>query len=174
MGKKNAASDLLVTGMSKQQVLVIARQGANDEAFFTELMDAIRSGERTPAMKAAWILGAITDIDQTFSKKNSKEIFQLLKEAQIGGVERELMKVLMDVSLDEDTRGKFIDHSFRLLMKADSDVAVKYNAIKVIERSLKIYPELKSEFIDVLESQLEIFTDAGKRYIAKLLGRLRK
>lgn len=167
--------ELLVKGIGKNDIVAIATVVAEDENMFLELLDIIQANDETPAMKAAWIIGTISDKKQTkLIEKNASTILALVTSKNNGGVVRELMKALTASNLNDKLTGSYLDFCFRQLTRSDIDVAVKYNANKFIEKSLKKYPELKPEFISILESLLDNHNEAWKKYTSRTIARLSK
>ncbi len=172
---KKPLSDLLVKGIGKNDIAVIAANASSDEQMFCQLLEIIQSDNGTPAMKASWIIGTAADKKQTqLIEKYSDSIMNLVLTKSTGGVVRELMKALTASKLSDEQQGVYLDFCFRQLTRNDVDVAIKYNANKYIEKALKKYPELKSEFISILESLLDSHNDAWKKYTARIIARLNK
>lgn len=167
-------STILVRGIGKQVVSSFAVEAAEDESFFNDLLDVIEQREITPSMKASWIISTSAEINQQYARKNSVRILTLLKAATIGGVQRELIKTLSILKLNEDELGILIDYSFQKIAEATSDLAIKYHAAHIIEKSLAKYPELKTEYISLLEGTLDMHTEAWRKYTHKRIARLLK
>jgi len=181
---KKPLSELLVKGIGKNDIAAIAAQAAKDEGLYKDLLEAISTGERTHTMKAAWIIGTAAEKqDLIFAQKYSSTLLEFVLHKENSGVVRELMKVLLAINLNEKEEGLYIDFCFKQLHRdfcfkqlhrSDVDIAVKYNSNKAIEKALKKYPELKEEFVSILESLLDNHTDAWKRYTTRLLAKLNK
>lgn len=166
---------LLVKGINKNDIAALAQAAGTDEHMFLHLLDVIENGAQTPAMKAAWVIGTMSDQGALeLIDKYAERIYQLATEKPVGGVVRELMKALIAANLSENLQGRFLDFCFKQLMRMDVDVALKYNSNKYILKSLKQYPELKDEFLTILESQLDSHNDAWKKYTSRIIAQLRK
>jgi hypothetical protein len=166
---------LLVKGIGKKDITALAKSAGSDEVMFIDLLDIITKSDKTSGMKAAWIIGTVADNgDLDLINKHAERIYQLTAEKSVGGIVRELMKALTAANLCEDLKGHYLDFCFRQLTRMDIDVAIKYNANKFIIQSLKAYPELKAEFISILESLLDAHNDAWKKYTSRIIARLRK
>jgi hypothetical protein len=166
---------LLVKGIGKKDIAALAETVCSDEKMFIELLDIIAENDKTPGMKSAWIVGTMADQGAlALINKHAERIFHLINVKSVGGIVRELMKALTAANLSEDLKGRYLDFCFRQLTRMDIDVAVKYNANKYIIQSLKQYPELKAEFMSILESLLDSHNDAWKKYTSRIIIRFRK
>ncbi len=167
-------NELLVRGIGKKEISAIAEHAVTDDELFEGLLRTVETGEKTPAMKAAWIIGTASEVyDAAQATTYASRILQLVVTETTSGIVRELMKALIKADLDEKSEGLFLDFCFKSL-SSNVDVAVKYTANKAIEQALKKYPDLKDEFIAVLESQLYANTEAWTRYTMKIISRLNK
>ena len=170
----NSFKSLLVKGLGVRDAESIAAECVKSKKNFQSIIEIVREGETTPTMKASWVLAKAVEIKPELVQEFSAELLQLLLDEKQSNVQRELIKVVMPLKLSDEEEGRFLDLCFRLVMKADSDIAVKYNGLLVIEKSLKKYPDLTDEYLLALESSYEGFTDAGKRYLKKRIERYRK
>lgn len=159
-------------GMGKNDVLILSIEALKDEKFYVELLDEIEKGEVTPSMKASWILGTVTGIDKRFATRYANRLVALLKNATVGGVQRELLKSLYKVDINNESEGILVNTCFQLLQDNQSDLAVKYYCVKVIQRMLKRYPDLKGELVEILKSQQEIHTASWCRQSKKILAEI--
>lgn len=167
-------NEILVKGIGKKEVALLALEASKDEKFFLELLRVIEVGEKTPAMKATWIIGTSAEKDARLIQKHSSRILEILLADKQSGYMRELIKALVEVQLQEKDEGPFINYCFEQLNRNGIDVAIKYASIKGIEKFLSKYPELKVELISTLESQLDLNTEAWKRYVTRIISRLNK
>lgn len=171
---KEDVEKFLVKGLSKKMVVELAERAAIDVNFFVDLIDQIKSGKKTPAMKASWVLQNASFINPKLATDRAAIFIDLLKKEKVGGVQRELLKILGHIKWNEELEGVYIDLCFQFLNSPTADVGAKYHCIANIKGVLKKYPELKQELIVSIESQLELYTDAWKRYAGKLLNTLKK
>lgn len=172
--KKEDVLSLLVKGLGKQAAVDLGTRAAEDAKFFELLVDQIRSGKKTPAMKASWVLQHAASLNQQLATKHAEEFMTLLEKERVGGVQRELLKILGHCKWTADDEGKYIDICFKFLNSPTADVGAKYHCISNIKSVLKKHPELKGELLASLESQKELYTDAWKRYTSKLIAQLEK
>ncbi len=166
---------VLIKGISKLDIRQLAFAVAQDDTQFMHLVKIIQAAERTPAMKAAWIIGTMAELKQTeLIHTYQQELIDLVMSQSSGSVVRELMKAINTVTLNEEQEGRYLQFCFDQLMRMDVDVAVKYCANRYLEKAVKKYPELKSEFISLLKAQLEVYNDAWHKYTQRIIHRLEK
>ena len=66
---------------------------------------------------------------------------------------RSLLRLLSRHDIPEDEQGLLIDLCFSYLVSELYPVAVKAHAMQIIYNHVLLYPELKDEFITVIEDQ---------------------
>lgn len=137
--------------MGKLVVDRLVELSMHDDAIPTYCL-AFAGEHNTRAMKASWLLSTRTKKDKKFPMAHQAELLRLAKEATIGGVRREMLKALDGVPLTEETLGHLVAFSLLLLQDVEQDRAVRYIALKHLQRASKKYPELKSEL-----EQIEIY-----------------
>jgi hypothetical protein len=165
---------LLVKGMRKQTVMQLAKEANEDTNIYRVLLDVISSDNGTPAMKASWVLGNAARLNKAPAQRFGKQLLQLLITAEVGGVQRELLKVLEVVALSEEDEGKFVDTCFALLRSPGLDVGIRYYCLRILRAKAKKYPDLKPELISSLEEIVEWHNEVWKRHTAKAIQALEK
>jgi hypothetical protein len=166
--------EILTKGMHKSDVDLCASAVVQEPKLFKELLDIVASGEVTPAMKAAWVLGKASELNRALPSKHVARIIELLGQAKISGVQRELIKTLFKLNLQEEEESRILDLCFHFLNHSESDVAVRHHALKILLALTKKYPDLRQELIASLEAQLEYNTAAWARYTRKTLAKLKQ
>jgi hypothetical protein len=169
---KGNLKESLVKGLGKKNAIEFAQMANAHPQIYQEFIDIIESGESTPAMKASWILGTAARIDALPAQPHGPVLIRLLEQAAIGGVQRELLKVLEVVKMDADTEGKFIDYCFRLMRRPGIDVAIRYYCLRILNRAVKKYPDLKGELILTMEEIQDWHNDVWKRHISKAIKKM--
>jgi hypothetical protein len=171
---KNDLNALLVKGLGKKAVMDLAEKANVDPEFYLELLHVIENGEVTPAMKASWVLGNAARLDSTPAQRHGWKILGLLKTASIGGVQRELLKVLEVVKFKDNADGEFVDYCFDLMRRPGIDVGIRYYCLRILQRKVMQYPELKDELMLTLEEILDWHNQVWKKYLIKAMEKLRK
>jgi hypothetical protein len=164
----------LIVGMKKEDVNLLVKEVLASESLYAEMVSYAMSNNRTQAMKAAWVLGHASGYDKATPSRYIREWKLALETTRVGGVQRELVKIMGNCTLPEEIAGWFLDKCFSLLQSPASEPASKYHSLTYLIRQTKIYPELKEELANVLESQLNWHTPAWQRYAAKHITKLRK
>ncbi len=165
-------NDVLVKGLGKKATLEFAELANADKNFYSQLLRVIDKGETTPAMKASWILGTAARLDAQPAQRQIEKLIGLLEKATIGGVQRELLKVLEVVKMNPESEGIFVDYCFKLIQRPGIDVGIRYYCLRILKRALKKYPDLKGELIMALEEIQDWHNAPWKRYITKALNSL--
>ena len=169
---KRNLKESLVKGLGKKGAVEFAQMANADADVYREFIDIIDQGETTPAMKASWILGTAARLDPLPAQAHGPAWIRLLEHTKIGGVQRELLKVLEVVKMSPDTEGKFIDFCFELMRRPAIDVGIRYYCLRILNRAVKKYPDLKGEICMTLEEIQDWHNDVWKRYVAKALKKL--
>ena len=144
-------SSYLVAGMGKMVVDRLVDLSLDDSSIAIHCLSFAKESN-TRAMKASWLLSTRTKKEKSFPASHQAEILRLAKESKIGGVRRELLKALDAVPLEVETLGQLVQFSLLLLQDLDQDRAVRYIALKHLQRASKKYPELADEL-----AQIEVY-----------------
>ena len=80
----------------------------------------------------------------------------------------------MIAGVPAEQEGIAIDRMFELLNTFTVNVSIKYNALRVLEKLMETWPELKDEFILTLEDQLGKHTANFDHIIHKTIQTIRK
>jgi hypothetical protein len=165
--------DRLRSGMKKDEVNALVQEALASDHVFVQLTDFVASTNKIHAMKASWVLGHVSTLDNRMANAFLDHWRKTLETTRIGGVQREMVKILSNCKLPEEMEGWFLDKCFALINSPAADPASKYHSLAFVTKQLKKYPELKEELASILEGQLTWHTPAWQRYIAKHIAKLR-
>lgn len=129
--------------------------------------------EKDPlAWRASWILDASDERRPGMCRGHIPEIVQALPALESKGSLRSLLRMLTRYEIPEKDQGLLIDLCFSYLVSEQYPVAVKAHAMLIIYNHVLLYPELKDEFIAVIEDQAENnsvgFKTRGRNLIKQL------
>ncbi|MEN9638201.1 MAG: hypothetical protein RLZZ262_69 [Bacteroidota bacterium] len=164
----------LRSGIKKEEVRALVEETLASDEVFANLAEFACSSNKTHAMKASWVIGHVSAIDNRMANTFLNQWRDTLETTRIGGVQREMVKIISHCDLPQEMEGWFLDKCFALINSATSEVASKYHALAYTTLQIKKYPELKEELASILEGQLTWHTPAWQRYIAKRIVNLRK
>lgn len=166
--------DRLRSGMKKDEVNALVQEALASDEVFAQLAALACSTHKIHAMKASWVIGHASEVDNRMANTFLREWRSTLESTRIGGVQREMVKIISHCDLPNEMEGWFLDKCFMLLNSPASEAASKYHALTFAIKEVKKYPELKEELATILEGQLNWHTPAWQRYIGKRIAQLRK
>lgn len=149
---------VLVKCMGVKDAKMLGSLVANDRKALNELIEAFSMGDVPFRMKAAWVLSHAAGEHPENLKSAADAILTLLEKETVSGTLRELLKALTLAGVPLKWEGRLIDIAFRLLNEMHHDVAVRYNAMKLLEPYILKHTELKDEYFDCLDAQIELNT----------------
>ncbi len=110
--------------------------------------------EKDPlAWRASWVLDGSDEKKPGLARRHISEIVQALPGLESKGSLRSLLRMLTRYDIPEEEQGLLIDLCFSYLVSELFPVAVKAHAMMIIYQHVLLYPELKDEFIAVIEDQ---------------------
>ena len=125
------------------------------ESNFTRLLWLALHEKDPVAWRAAWLLDGSDEKMPGMAGKHIPGIVKALPGLQSMGTIRSLLRMLTRHSIPENEQGLLIDLCFSYLVSELYPVAVKAHAMQIIYNHVLQYPELKNEFIAVIEDQAE-------------------
>ena len=95
---------------------------------------------------------------------------------KMGGLKRSFAKMIseLDWDFDEETLGILAETCFKWVNNSDEEIAIKIYSQDILYRITNIYPELKHELVQTLETHLPRSSKAIKSRSLKMLNKLRK
>lgn len=157
---------------SKAQTVKIANYIGNDADRFKDLVYLFLNDEYKVVQRAAWIISHCAEQHPQLIKPYIKAFIAKASEANIhNAVKRNVLRVLQFIEMNDDDMGIAADLCFKALISTTEPSAVKAFAITVLDNICKSYPELKKEFILILQEQLPYqspaFVSRAKKVLKK-------
>lgn len=146
----------LVKRLHKDQVEKVAQHIRGDKKAMEKMVDFATLHEETIGMKASWILGAAGV--QQFGCLDAfiPTIIDRIENVQTPGIKRELLKSILHSNFtSSENLGKLVDIIFHYLRSSSEELSVSYNGIKVMQKIIKVHPELGAELKDTLQHQMQ-------------------
>ena len=110
--------------------------------------------EKDPlAWRASWVLDGSDEKKPGLARRHISKIVLALPSLESKGSLRSLLRMLTRYDIPEEEQGLLIDLCFSYLVSELYPVAVKAHAMMIIYQHVLLYPELKDEFIAVIEDQ---------------------
>jgi hypothetical protein len=144
------------------------------EHHFRELLE-ISLQEKDPlAWRASWVLDGSDEKKPGLARPYISQIVEALPDLKSMGTLRSLLRLLCRYDIPEDQQGLLIDLCFNYLVSQLYPLAVKAHAMMIIYQHVLIYPELKDEFITVMEDQAENNSVGFKTRARNLIKQMEK
>ena len=123
------------------------------ESLFDELLHLSLHEQDPLAWRACWVLDGSDEKKPGLARPHIPGIVEALPELESRGTLRSLLRMLCRYDIPEEQQGLLVDLCFSYLVSELYPLAVKAHAMMIIYNHVLIYPELKDEFITVLEDQ---------------------
>ena len=136
--------------------LIVADIG-NDAKKFAELMELSLRDEYPLSMRAARAMALCIEKHPILILPHLQSMIDALDSISIEGVKRSFLKIFaeMPVDLNEDMLGILTDLSFNWLGNPKESIAIRYYAIDILVKVVKLYPEIRNEFTESLNSLVD-------------------
>jgi len=146
---------------------VVDAVGDNFE-YFKTVLELCFSEKYPVSMRAARVISLCNEKYPTLIIPYLDQLIKMIAKSKIDGVKRGILKTFKEsVDLKLFTNlGELVDICFEWLMNPKEAVAVRYYCIKILTKICVIEPELKNEFITVLEN-ISFESSSGMANLAK-------
>ena len=153
--------------------LLIQEVIKSDSHFNTLLQLALH--EKDPlAWRASWVLDGSDEYKPGLALNYISTIVKALPAVESRGSLRSLLRLLSRHDIPADEQGVLIDLCFSYLVSELYPLAVKAHAMMIIYNHVLIYPELKGEFIAVMEDQADNNSVGFKTRARNLIKQMEK
>ncbi len=137
--------------------------------FFTEAIELAIKDEQPFSWRSAWLLWSCMEINDKRIRKSIDKILTALPSKQ-DGHQRELIKILLQMRLNERQEGKLFNICLTIWESLNKKPSVRYTAFKFIIEMTKKYPELNKEIQYLTqEHYLESLSPGIKNSISLLI-----
>lgn len=158
---------------SKAQREKIVRYIGNDKKRFAALMKIFLQGEYRDVQRAAWPLSYCVREHPELVQPWFKQLLDMLgKPHTHNAVQRNITRLLQDVTIPKRYQGQVMDACFRFIEQHDTPVAIKAFSLTVLENLSKDYPEILPEIKLLIEERWEHETAAFQSRARKILKKL--
>lgn len=153
---------------------LLIREVVKSESYFHELLQLALHEKDPLAWRASWVLDGSDEFKPGLAQKHIPAIIKALPGLESMGSLRSLLRMLCRYDIPEEKQGILIDLCFSYLVSELYPLAVKAHAMMIIYNHVLIYPELKGEFITVIEDQADNNSVGFKTRAKNLIKQLEK
>ena len=155
--------------------LVVADIG-NNPGKFAEVMDIALRDEYPLSMRAARVIALCIENNPGLIVPHQQKIVDAFENLSVEGVKRSFLKIFAEipVEINEELIGILTDRSFNWLVDEKEAIAIRYYAIDILLKVVKIYPEIKGELTDALNYIRENDSTALQTKSKKVINYLMK
>lgn len=143
---------------------------------YKELIELSFSKDMPACWRAAWMLDHLAEVEPCLPEHYINQFWSELTKDHPDGVKRSVLRLLCRYEIPEEEQGKATDLVLDWIVKESVPVAIKAYSMEVLLKIAKSYPELKEEFITILQDQIPYNPAGGfisrSRFIIKELEKL--
>jgi len=137
----------------------------NHPEVFEEAIELAVSDKQPYSWRAAWLLWSCIDENDKRLKKHIKKIVNAL-ENKSDSHQRELLKILLMIELDERYEGILFDLCMDIWEQINKAPSVRINALRLIVKIANSHPELKQEISFLTQDHYLASLSPGARHSA--------
>ena len=137
---------------------------------FEEAIELAISDKQPYSWRAAYLLWSVIDENDRRIQRHIKKIVGAIKNKN-DGHQRELLKILLMVDLDEKYEAVLFDLCSDIWKQVEKAPSVRINALKMILKIAKKHPELVTEISFLIQDHYLESLSPGARHSAKKLLR---
>jgi hypothetical protein len=153
---------------------LLIQEVITSETHFSTLLQLALQEKDPLAWRAGWVLDGSDEQKPGLAKSYISEIVKALPDLKSKGSLRSLLRLLSRHDIPEEEQGMLIDLCFSYLVSERYPLAVKAHAMMIIYNHVLLYPELKDEFITVLEDHMENNSVGFKSRARNLIKQMEK
>jgi hypothetical protein len=137
--------------------------------YFEEAIQLAISDNQPYSWRSAFLLGSYIQMNDKRIRKHIPSIMKSIQNKK-DGHQRELLKILYKMEIQEKFEGKLFDICMNLWEQIDKDPSVRITALKFIIKIVKKYPELMEEIMVITQDQyMETLSPGVKRSAGKII-----
>jgi hypothetical protein len=147
--------ELLTKKASRVNSYKVVTMVGEDYELYKELIGLIVENVSPISEKAAWAMNHCFENGVGFFENYFLEMTQVLSEISYSdSIKRNIVRIFQFIDIPEQFQASIINSCFTLVTDKKSAIAVKAFSLGVLEKMVKLYPELKNELIAVIEDLL--------------------
>ncbi len=139
---------------SKKQCDAIAKWVGNSQQRFDDLFNLFAGKESKVTQRASWPLSYCVESFPFLIIKNIPQLIEKLRTPLVhNAIKRNSTRLLLFVDIPDEFQGEVMDICFSYLSSPSEAVATKANAMYILARLAKEYPDIVPEIRLILEDQ---------------------
>lgn len=140
--------------------------------YFEEAIELAVSDKQPYSWRAAFVLWSVIENNDKRIKKHINKIVKAVN-GKGDGHQRELLKILLMMDLDEKYGGVLFDICMNVWEQIDKSPSVRVNALKMIIKIANKHPELKKEISFLAQDHyLETLSPGARHSVKKIMSEL--
>lgn len=143
-------SDTLRSVLIRKRKSEMVEFMSNHPGSFDQAIKLALENEENLSWRAAWLVTGIMEKNDPRVKPFIQKIINVLPERD-DGHQRELLKILLKMELDEDFESLLFDISVTLWEQVRKQSSVRYYAFQGMMKVVEKYPELKNEVLSLTQ-----------------------
>lgn len=168
MNMESILENKLLTSYKKE---MISFMNSHPE-YFEEAVELALSDKHHYSWRAAFVLWSVIEENDKRIKKHINKIVKAVK-GKSDGHQRELLKILLMMELDEKYEGILFDICMNFWEQIDKSPSVRVNALKMIIKIAEKHPELKKEISFLAQDHyLESLSPGARHSVKKIISKL--
>ena len=173
---RKAIEAALLEEHSKAQSVLIRERIGGDAVSFGHLWEIVKTGEPPLPQRAAWTFGHCVEEDASLLPPILDEAVDHLlnrSDSQHLAVRRNLLRALSLADCLPEDAGHLFDRCLLWVGEPSPSAAIRVYAMEIAGRIAMPYPELRTEVIDAIESNVKHAAMSFRSRSRKVLARLR-
>jgi hypothetical protein len=136
----------LLAEHSRLQAARIARWAAGDPRHFCLLVDVFAGPDPLLTRRSAWVIGLCSDSAPELIPPHLRTLLRKIEQPGLhDAAPRNILRALMKVPIPDSLIGRIVNLCTRFLSASNSAIAVRCEALYVLARVAKKYPDLRQE-----------------------------
>ncbi len=132
---------------------------------FGEAIELAIDDKQPYSWRAAWLLWSSMEENDKRVQAYLKRIIAAIPDKS-DNQQRELLKILHQMELHEDSEGTLFNHCISVWEKINKRPSVRFNAFKILVKIARKHPELSHEFILLTQDQyMDSLSAAAKKSV---------
>ena len=141
--------------------------------YFDDAVDLALSNNQPYCWRAAWMIGDSIKKNDSRIKPHILKIIELLPSFE-DGHQRELLKILLQINLEEDFESLFFDLCVDLWEQVRKQPSVRHIAFKGMIKVAEKYPELSNEILVLAQpNYINALSPGIKKSITKSISNIK-
>ncbi|MCF8225495.1 MAG: hypothetical protein K9J30_06425 [Bacteroidales bacterium] len=157
--------------LQKEEIVSII--GPDPDAF-NALMEYSLSRQMPVCWRAAWIMDHMAEKHPWLAEPHIDKMWNEIPKEHPDGVTRSILRLLTRYEIPEDMQGLATDLCLNWLEKEAVPVAIKVFSMEVLLNITRIHPELRNEFITLIEDQLPFNSAGYKARADRIIKQMKK